>query len=161
MTYVEVYMIERSDLLDIAKQFPPTLRIIRRSAFRLAFRREMIRRAQENLDRVKAQREKDNPGSQKGQSASERLLVAVSSKETSELPGDKPELEPGGNDRLPPIGGGGAPLTTLGASSSLVDGRALVALEAKMTAQMGAIQKQLESIAAQLAQQGAAAPSTA
>ena len=38
MTYVEVYMISREHLLDIAKSFPPTLKVIRRSAFRLGFR---------------------------------------------------------------------------------------------------------------------------
>ena len=49
MTYVEVYMIGRDTLLEIAEKFPPTLRIIRRSAFRLGFRREMIRRAKDSL----------------------------------------------------------------------------------------------------------------
>merc|ERR1719482_1835459 len=46
MTYVEVYMISRDQLIDLATRFPSTLKLIRRSAFRLGFRREMIRRAQ-------------------------------------------------------------------------------------------------------------------
>jgi CRP-like cAMP-binding protein len=60
MTYVEVYVISRDELLDLAKQFPATLRIVRRSSFRLAFRREMIRRAQENADALSGAKEQRN-----------------------------------------------------------------------------------------------------
>jgi hypothetical protein len=49
MTYVEVYMISRDDLIALATRFPATLKLIRRSAFRLGFRREMIRRAEDRI----------------------------------------------------------------------------------------------------------------
>ena len=39
MTYVEVYMIGRDDLIALAMRYPATLKLIRRSAFRLGFRR--------------------------------------------------------------------------------------------------------------------------
>jgi len=148
MTYVEVYMIARTDLLDIAKQFPPTLRIIRRSAFRLAFRREMIRRAQDNLDREKAIREKANPGSEKADSAADRLMIAISSKDQAELPNSDNESTP---SALPPISAPAPSLATLGPSSSVVDGKALLALESKMGVQHAAILKAVEGLAAQLA----------
>jgi CRP-like cAMP-binding protein len=105
MTYVEVYVISRDELLDLAKQFPATLRIVRRSSFRLAFRREMIRRAQENLNAVRKfdptsatsptmvrsiKRASAVPASL--DTASNRMLMAVSSQSSfSEDDGD--ELE--------------------------------------------------------------------
>jgi len=154
MTYVEVYMISRDDLIDIAKQFPATLRIIRRSAFRLAFRREMIRRAQDNLDKLTAARDKANGViSAPKDSAADRLMVAISSKEQPEF--DSP-ADSGRPDQLPPIQGTAATptsgLVTMGSSSTLVDGKALLALEAKMTQQNAALQKQLEAITSQLAE---------
>ena len=47
MTYVEVTMVSCNDLMNIAKHFPPTLKVIRRQSFWMGFRREMIRRAAE------------------------------------------------------------------------------------------------------------------
>jgi CRP-like cAMP-binding protein len=105
MTYVEVYVISRDELLDLAKQFPATLRIVRRSSFRLAFRREMIRRAQENLNAVR----KFDPTSATSptmvrsikratavpaslDTASNRMLMAVSS-QSSFSEDDDDELE--------------------------------------------------------------------
>merc|ERR1719502_1286584 len=106
MTYVEVYMISRDNLIDIAKQFPATLRIIRRSAFRLAFRREMIRRAQENLDKLTAARDKAHGiTSAPKDSAADRLMVAISSKEQPDF--DSP-ADSGRPDQLPPIQGSAA-----------------------------------------------------
>ena len=49
MTYVEVYAISRDELINLATKHPATLKLIRRSAFRLGFRREMIRRAQSSI----------------------------------------------------------------------------------------------------------------
>jgi len=78
MTYVEVYMISRDELLSLARHFPPTLKIIRRSAFRLAFRREMIRRAQSNI-----KKRNDAAGVENKESTAERMLISISSKEQS------------------------------------------------------------------------------
>jgi len=78
MTYVEVYMISRDELLTLARSFPPTLKIIRRSAFRLAFRREMIRRAQSNI-----KKRNEEAGHLTKESTANRMLVQISSKEQS------------------------------------------------------------------------------
>jgi len=145
MTYVEVYMISRDDLLQIAKSFPPTLRIIRRSAFRLAFRREMIRRAQDNIrDRsVKA-------GQVQKSSAADRLMVQISSREGA----DPLEVAAGGEGGegmgLPPIGEGGA---SIEAFKFLMDehaaqtNTAISALEGRLTTQHTALVKQLGDLA--------------
>ena len=77
MTYVEVYMISRDGLLSLAIKFPPTLKIIRRSAFRLAFRREMIRRAQNNIKKHNADAEIVTAES----TAANQMLITISSKE--------------------------------------------------------------------------------
>ena len=42
MNYLEVYLISRDDVLDIAASFPKTLRVIRRLAIRMAARRQFI-----------------------------------------------------------------------------------------------------------------------
>jgi len=76
MTYVEVYMISRDGLLNLAKKFPPTLKIIRRSAFRLAFRREMIRRAQNNI-----KKRNEDAGIVTAESTANQMLITISSKE--------------------------------------------------------------------------------
>jgi len=76
MTYVEVYMISRDGLLNLAKQFAPTLKIIRRSAFRLAFRREMIRRAQNNI-----KKRNEEAGIVTAESTANQMLITISSKE--------------------------------------------------------------------------------
>merc|ERR1719399_1691404 len=75
MTYVEVYMISRDDLIALATRFPATLKLIRRSAFRLGFRREMLRRAQQS---IKARNEAQ--GIKNKESTAEKMLVAVSSR---------------------------------------------------------------------------------
>ena len=145
MTYVEVYMISRDNLLQIAKSFPPTLRLIRRSAFRLAFRREMIRRAQDNIrDRsVKA-------GQVQKSSAADRLMVQISSREGA----DPLEVAAGGEGGegmgLPPIGEGGA---SIEAFKFLMDehaaqtNTAISALEGRLTTQHTALVKQLGDLA--------------
>ena len=101
MTYVEVYVISRDELLDLAKEFPATLRVVRRSSFRLAFRREMIRRAQESLNAVRKFEPTSMLSSIKRASAvsasldtaSDRMLRAVSSKSPFSEEDDDDELE--------------------------------------------------------------------
>merc|ERR1719181_1220883 len=79
MTYVETYMIARDDLIALAMRYPATLKLIRRSAFRLGFRREMIRRAQ---DSIKKRNERD--GIKVKESQADKMLVAVSSRKLDE-----------------------------------------------------------------------------
>merc|ERR1719482_438664 len=79
MTYVEVYMIGRDDLIDLATKHPATLRLIRRSAFRLGFRREMIRRAQIS---IKTREEK--AGIKSKESVADKMLVSVSSRKVDD-----------------------------------------------------------------------------
>jgi len=79
MTYVEVYMISRDDLIALATRFPATLKLIRRSAFRLGFRREMIRRAE---DRIGAEAEAS--GTKRGTSVADKMLISVSSRKLDE-----------------------------------------------------------------------------
>ena len=101
MTYVEAYVISRDELLDLAKEFPATLRVVRRSSFRLAFRREMIRRAQESLNAVRKFEPTSMLSSIKRASAvsasldtaSDRMLRAVSSKSPFSEEDDDDELE--------------------------------------------------------------------
>ena len=112
MTYVEVYVISRDELLDLAKEFPATLRVVRRSSFRLAFRREMIRRAQESLNAVRKFEPTSMLSSIKRASAvsasldtaSDRMLRAVSSKSPFSEEDDDDELE--NVDMASPIGTG-------------------------------------------------------
>ena len=49
MNYLEVYMISREELVDVAKNFPETFKRIRRSAILMALRREIVLRAKEWL----------------------------------------------------------------------------------------------------------------
>lgn len=79
MTYVEVYMIGRDDLISLAMRYPATLKLIRRSAFRLGFRREMIRRS---LDSIK--RSNEARGIKNTESTADKMLVSVSSRKLDE-----------------------------------------------------------------------------
>ena len=79
MTYVEVYMIGRDDLIDLATKHPATLKLIRRSAFRLGFRREMIRRAQ-----VSIKSKEEAAGIKSKESAADKMLVSVSSRKVDD-----------------------------------------------------------------------------
>ena len=79
MTYVEVYMIGRDDLIELATKHPATLRLIRRSAFRLGFRREMIRRAQ-----VSIKNKEEAAGIHSKESVADKMLVSVSSRKLDE-----------------------------------------------------------------------------
>lgn len=126
MTYVEVYMIERDQLLNIAKNFPPTLRIIRRSAFRLAFRREMIRRAQDSM--VAAATKAGNKGPQG--SVADRLMVSISSKEAHDLPTPTNDHASGPGSLTPSLPPLAAP------ASAGVSSTALRELEVKLHTQM-------------------------
>ena len=72
MTYVEVYMIGRDDLIALAMRYPATLKLIRRSAFRLGFRREMIRRAQDSIKRANEQ-----AGIKNQESVANKMLISV------------------------------------------------------------------------------------
>jgi len=74
MTYVEVYLISRDDLIAIAIKHPATLKQVRRSAFRLGFRREMIRKATESLKRKASAR-----GETVFESKADAMLVSISS----------------------------------------------------------------------------------
>jgi len=47
MNYLEVYMISREELVDVARNFPLTFKRIRRSAILMALRREIVLRAKE------------------------------------------------------------------------------------------------------------------
>jgi len=80
MTYVETYMIARDDLIALATRYPATLKLIRRSAFRLGFRREMIRRAQ-----VSIKKENEARGVYNKESTSDKMLVAVSSRKLDDV----------------------------------------------------------------------------
>lgn len=79
MTYVEVYMIGRDDLIELATKHPATLRLIRRSAFRLGFRREMIRRAQ-----VSIKNKEEAAGIHSKESVADKMLISVSSRKLDE-----------------------------------------------------------------------------
>jgi hypothetical protein len=79
MTYVEVYMIGRDDLIALAMRYPATLKLIRRSAFRLGFRREMIRRAQDSIKRANEQ-----AGIKSQESVANKMLISVSSRKLDE-----------------------------------------------------------------------------
>ena len=72
MTYVEVYMISRDDLITLAMRYPATLKLIRRSAFRLGFRREMIRRAQDSIKRAN-----EAAGIKSKESTADKMLISV------------------------------------------------------------------------------------
>merc|ERR1719181_2233602 len=78
MTYVETYMIARDDLIALAMRYPATLRLIRRSAFRLGFRREMIRRAQVSI------KTKEAAGIHSKESVADKMLISVSSRKLDE-----------------------------------------------------------------------------
>lgn len=144
MTYVEVYMIARDDLLNIAKSFPPTLRIIRRSAFRLAFRREMIRRAKDNLIA-----NNEMTDEYKG-SAAEKLMVSISSKENHVLDSEAPlAIEPH------------LPIAAPGAANTTTDANFFAALDARLSQQHSVLMEKLEAFGAQLdAFKGEPAPVT-
>jgi len=79
MTYVEVYMIGRDDLIELATKHPATLKLIRRSAFRLGFRREMIRRAQ-----ISIKTKEEAAGIKSKESVADKMLVSVSSRKLDE-----------------------------------------------------------------------------
>lgn len=79
MTYVEVYMIGRDELIALATKHPATLRLIRRSAFRLGFRREMIRRAQ-----VSIKSKEEAQGLKSKESVADKMLISVSSRKLDE-----------------------------------------------------------------------------
>ena len=79
MTYVEVYMMGRDDLIQLAMRHPATLKLIRRSAFRLGFRREMIRRATDSI-----KKRNEELGIKAAESAADKMLVAVSSRKLDE-----------------------------------------------------------------------------
>jgi len=79
MTYVEVYMISRDDLIALATRFPATLKLIRRSAFRLGFRREMLRRAQDRIGQ-----EDTAAGKRNSMSIADKMLISVSSRKLDE-----------------------------------------------------------------------------
>lgn len=147
MTYVEVYMISRDKLLDLAKHFPPTLKIIRRSAFRLGFRREMIRRAKDSLQTKAAAAGVVEKGS-----AAERMLIEISSKEGNGP--DDAEIAAGANaspgrQTLPPVGGASNGGVDTGALQKLL-GAQLDAMSKQMAAQHEATAKQLSQLSARI-----------
>ena len=148
MTYVEVYVISRDELLDLAKEFPATLRVVRRSSFRLAFRREMIRRAQENLNAVTKFDPTLASSPTKRSSATERFLVAVSSKAESPSSDGDTYSHQG-------VSSSGGKITQPFMASSkggMVGSKALRALEGKMKQQNSALLSMLQEITKKIAE---------
>ena len=153
MTYVEAYVISRDELLDLAKEFPATLRVVRRSSFRLAFRREMIRRAQENLNAVTKFDPTLASSPTKRSSATERFLVAVSSKaESPSSDGDTYSHQ--GVSSSGPSSLRRSITQPLMASSKggMVGSKALRALEGKMKQQNSALLSMLQEITKKIAE---------
>jgi len=120
MTYVEVYMIARDELVNLAVKFPATLKLIRRSAFRLGFRREMIRRAQDSIKKSNEER-----GIKNKESQSEKLLVAVSSRKLDE---EQAKMEKAGRAQIDKaFDSKSAPDAAVGSSKSAPVGAELAA----------------------------------
>jgi hypothetical protein len=110
MTYVEVYMIGRDALINLAKRYPATLKLIRRSAFRLGFRREMIRRAQDSIRMRNEER-----GIKNKESAADKMMVSISSRtldaeQAKEVAAKRAELDSAFNEGDAPSGGKLPPL---------------------------------------------------
>ena len=143
MTYVEVYMISREELLNLAKTFPPTLKIIRRSAFRLGFRREMIRRASESLREKAAAAGVVDKGS-----AAERMMVQISTKEkdSAEEIEKAQEAAAGAKGKLPPLEGSPAG-AGFGAGELQRMQQQLDAMSRQMEAQNAKTNQALEALA--------------
>jgi len=151
MTYVEVYMIGRDDLLALAIRYPATLKIIRRSAFRLGFRREMIRRAEDSI-----KRSNEAAGIKTKENISDKMLTAVSSRKLDDE--QKKQEEAGrealnnafdsatSGEALPPIEVAVAPAAGGGDGVGSAEVAAMIAESEKRL--MG----KLEAIAASLAQ---------
>ena len=89
MTFLEVFMIGREELLDLAERFPVTLQIIRRSAFKLAFRREMARRAQEEREKLHQPNSATNKLLSSGMYISTRLVKTEKTARRSIDPGTR------------------------------------------------------------------------
>jgi len=165
MTYVEVYMISRDDLIELATKHPATLKHIARSAFRLGFRREMIRRANESIKRkAKAS------GEVIKESQADKMLVSISQKkldeeqektaaeeqarldsainESSDAPvaAESPKLEPLG---APSSSGDGV---HMGALSGMLERQAalLTALEMRLAKQHEESKTQIAALTAQV-----------
>jgi len=153
MTYVEVYVISRDELLDLAKQFPATLRIVRRSSFRLAFRREMIRRAQENLNAVRKFDPTSATSPKKRTSATERFLVAVSSKaESPSSDGDTSSHQGVSSSGPSSLRRSITQPFMASSKGGMVDSKALWALEGKMKQQNSALLSMLQEITKKIAE---------
>ena len=151
MTYVEVYMISRDALIELAMKHPATLKYIRRSAFRLGFRREMIRRAQNQI----REREKEQ-GIQSKDSAADKMLVSVSSRvldseQQKEVAAKQADLDsafgPGGAPALPPIPS--SPVK--GGGSGGGDGATMQQVQQLLAVQEDRLKKQNDEVLAKIA----------
>ena len=153
MTYVEVYMMGRDELIALAMDHPATLKLIRRSAFRLGFRREMIRRATESI-----KKRNEEMGIKSVESTADKMLVAVSSRKLDDEQSKEVErvrqhldsaFDEGAPAAPPPrtTGGGGGGGISEAAVQQIVSQKVGEA-EKKLMAKLEAISAQLEKIAA-------------
>jgi len=161
MTYVEVYMISRDDLITLAMRYPATLKLIRRSAFRLGFRREMIRRAQDSIKRAN-----EAAGIKSKESTADKMLISVSSRKLDdeqakeELAGrahlddafDAATSGDGDAGPLPPI----APPASSVSAAQAGGGDVPEAVSRLITEKIGATEKRLMSTLGEISQQLAA-----
>jgi len=181
MTYVEVYLISRDDLIAIAIKHPATLKVVRRSAFRLGFRREMIRKATESIKRKASAR-----GETIFESKADAMLVSISSQKQDEdqkREADQQQAaieaamadgaEPPQANSLPPLavsgkasptssrgngatgGGSDADMIALLATLTKLDGR-LAQQHEQHTAQIDALTAKVTALAEQVAASGSA-----
>ena len=140
-------------MIELAMDHPATLKLIRRSAFRLGFRREMIRRATESI-----KKRNEEMGIKSVESTADKMLVAVSSRKLDDEQSKEVErvrqhldsaFDEGAPAAPPPrtTGGGGGGGISEAAVQQIVSQKVGEA-EKKLMSKLEAISAQLEKIAA-------------